>query len=111
MEEIIGSKEELNPKEKRKYWEDHFRAWEQSGLSQVEYQRQNNLKNHLWWYWRKRISQATDRDVTFVPLSFSSGKMPGQHISVVTPNGYRIEVDNGFDFSKLRQLVEAFKGL
>jgi hypothetical protein len=37
--------------------------------------------------------------------------MPGQHISVVTPNGYRIEVDNGFDFSKLRQLVEAFKGL
>lgn len=111
MEEIIGSQEELTPKEKRKYWEDHFRAWEQSGLSQVEYQRQNNLKNHLWWYWRKRISQVADNDVTLVPISFTSGKVPGPNIRLVTPNGYRIEVDNGFDISKLRRLVEAVKGL
>jgi len=111
MEEIIGSQEELPPKEKRKYWEDHFRAWEQSGLTQVEYRRQNHLKGHLWSYWRKRIQQVSDNDVTFVPLSFPSGKIPGSHISVVTPNGYRIEIDKGFDFSKLRQLVEAVKGL
>jgi len=111
MEEDIRSPEELDPKQKRQYWEGHFRAWKESGLTQVEYRRQHNLKNHLWWYWRKRISQATEKDITFVPLSFTSGKISGSHISVATPNGYRIEIDNGFDFAKLRQLVEAVKGL
>lgn len=111
MEEIISSQEELTPKDKRKYWEGHFRAWEQSGLTQVEYRRQNDLKNHLWWYWRKRILQSVDKDVTFVPLSFTPGKVSRPHIKVVTPNGYRIEIDNGFEFSKLRRLIAAVKGL
>ena len=111
MEEDNRSPEDLNPKQKRKYWEAHFQGWEQSGLTQKEYRRQNNLKSHLWWYWRKRISQAADNDVTFVPLSFTSGKTPVSQISVITPNGYRIEIDKGFDFSKLRELVEAVKGL
>ena len=111
MDEVIGTPEELDPKQKRKYWEGHFRAWKQSGLTQVEYRRQNNLKSHLWWYWRKRISQSADKDVTFVPLSFTPGNVSRSHISVVAPNGYRIEIDNGFDFSRLRRLVAAVKGL
>ena len=111
MEEVAPSPTELTRKEKRKYWEDQIQAWQTSGLTQAEHCQRNNLKMHQWRYWRKRISQATDSDVMFVPLSFSSGKISGPQISVVTPNGYRIEVDNGFDFSKLRQLVEAVKGL
>jgi hypothetical protein len=30
---------------------------------------------------------------------------------VITPNGYRIELDPGFDFSKLRQLITSVWGL
>jgi hypothetical protein len=111
MEEDHRSPEQLDSKQKRKYWEAHFHAWEESGLTQIEYRRQNNLKSHLWWYWRKRISQTIDNDVKFVPLSFTSDKIPGSPIRVFTPNGYQIEIDKGFDFSKLRQLVEAVKGL
>ena len=59
--------EELDLKEKHQFWEDHVQAWEHSGLTQAEYCRQNNLKNHRWWYWRKRISHPPERDVTFVP--------------------------------------------
>ena len=111
MEDITRSPEELNPKEKRQFWEDHIQAWQQSGLTQVEYCRQNNLKNHRWWYWRKRISFSPDTDVTFVPLHFSSSQTLRSGISMVTPNGYRIEIDNGFDFAKLRQLITAVRGL
>ena len=111
MEDITRPPEELNPKEKRQFWEDHIQAWQQSGLAQVEYCRQNNLKNHRWWYWRKRISLSPDTDVTFVPLRFSSSQISRSGISVLTPNGYRIEIDNGFDFSKLRQLITAVRGL
>ena len=103
--------EELNPKEKRQFWEGHIQSWQQSGLSQAEYCRQNDLKNHRWWYWRKRISHSSDTDVTFVPLRFSSSKISRTDISVVTPNGYRIEIYNGYDMSKLRQLIAAVRGL
>lgn len=111
MADVTSSPEELNSKEKRKFWEDHIQAWHQSGLSQVEYCRENNLKNHQWWYWRKRISHSSDTDVTFVPLRFSSSKISQSSVSVVTPNGYRIEIDDGYDITKLRQLVAAVQGL
>ena len=111
MADVTSSPEELDPKEKRQFWEDHVQAWQHSGLTQAEYCRQNNLKNHRWWYWRKRISHPPDTDVTFVPLRFSSNKTSRTGISVVTPNGYRIKCDNGFDFSKLRQLILAVRGL
>ena len=111
MEEVTRPPEELNPKAKRKFWEDHIQAWQQSGLTQVEYCRENKLKNHQWWYWRKRISHPYDTDVTFVPLRFSSSKISQVGIRVVTPNGYRIELDHGFDFSKLRQLITAVRDL
>ena len=111
MAEVTDSPEELDPKEKRQFWEEHIQAWKQSGRTQAEYCRQNNLKNHRWWYWRKRISQPSDTDVRFVPLRFPSGKISQSGIRVVTPNGYRIEFDNGFDFSKLRPLIAAVQGL
>jgi hypothetical protein len=111
MADVTIPPEELDPKEKRQFWENHVQAWQQSGLTQAEYYRQNNLKNHRWWYWRKRISHPPEADVTFVPLHFSSSKTSQTGISVVTPNGYRIECDNGVDVSKLRQLILAVRGL
>ena len=57
MEEVTLSPEELDPKDKRKFWEDHIQAWHESGLTQAEYCRQNNLKNHRWWYWRKHVDR------------------------------------------------------
>jgi hypothetical protein len=111
MADVTNSPEELDAKEKRQFWEDHVQAWQQSGLTQAEYCRQNNLKNHRWWYWRKRLSHPPETDVTFVPLRLSSSNISRTGISVVTPNGYRIEWDNGFDFSKLRQLILAVRGL
>ena len=111
MADVTSSPEELDAKEKRQFWEDHVQAWHHSGLTQAEYCRQNSLKNHRWWYWRKRISHPPETDVTFVPLHFSSSKISQTRISVVTPNGYRIEFDNGFDFSKLRPLILAVRGL
>ena len=103
--------EELDPRAKRKFWEDHIQLWQASGTNQAEYCRQNNLKMHQWWYWRKRISQSTESGIKFVPLNFSSGKFCRGGVNVVTPNGYRIEVDHGFDISKLRQLITAVRGL
>jgi hypothetical protein len=111
MSDETISPEEIDPRAKRNFWEEHIRAWQAGDDSQAEYCRQNNLKMHQWWYWRRRISHTSDSEITFVPLNFSSGKLYRTGVNIVTPNGYRIEVDHGFDLSKLRQLVAAVRGL
>ena len=36
--------------QKRSYWKQHIDSWQQMGLTQVEYCRQNNLKRHQLVY-------------------------------------------------------------
>ena len=62
MADVTNSAKESDAKEKRQFWEGHIQAWQQSGLTQAEYCRKNNLKNHRWWYWRKRISHPPERE-------------------------------------------------
>ena len=44
MADVTSSPEELDPKEKRQFWEDHVQAWQHSGLTQAEYCRQDDLR-------------------------------------------------------------------
>jgi hypothetical protein len=111
MSDISIPPEKLDPRAKREFWDNHIQAWQQSGLTQIDYCRQNNLKNHQWCYWRRKILKPSDTDVTFVPLSFSPSKISRPHISVFTPNGFRIEFEHGVDIPKLRQLLTTVRGL
>ena len=40
--------------QKRSYWKQQIEQWQQSGLSQAEYCRRNNLKHHRLVYWKRR---------------------------------------------------------
>lgn len=111
MSDIPIPPEELDPRAKRQFWDNHIQAWQQSGLTQIEYCRQNNLKIHQWWYWRRKILKPSDTDVRFVPLSFSPGNISRSRISVVAPNGFRIEFDHGVDVLRLRQLITTIREL
>ena len=78
-------------------------------MSQAKYCRSNALVKSRFWYWRKRFDQHDTHDVTFVPISIPTGG-PSQRsgaIRVITPNGYRIELENGFDPDRMRQLIDA----
>lgn len=111
MSDISIPPEKLDPRAKREFWDKQIQAWQQSGLTQIDYCRQNNLKNHQWCYWRRKILKPSNTDVTFVPLSFSPSKISRPYISVVTPNGYRVECDHAVDIPKLRQLLTTVRGL
>ena len=51
---------------KAQYWNEHFTAWEASGLSQVEYCKQHDLKLANFTYWRTRSNKTRRK---FMPLS------------------------------------------
>jgi hypothetical protein len=95
------------------FWEEHIAAWRSTGLSQAEYCRSNGLVKSRFWYWRRRLDRHEAEDISFVPVAVSPNRTspPSGAIRVITPNGYRIELENGFDPHGMRQLLDAIGGL
>ena len=95
--------------EKRIYWEEMVSRWETSGLSQIEFCRQNDLNRHRFNYWKRRIKKCT-MSIPLVQLGglsslsekyFSEAAKLGLSI-----NGrFRIEICDGFNPVTLEQLI------
>jgi hypothetical protein len=101
--------------QKRSYWKQHIDSWQQTGLTQVEYCRQHNLKHHQLVYWKKRFLN-TETNVSFVPLKLEDlleipARQDRSSLTLVINNQFKIEIRAGFDAQLLRQLVCALRGL
>jgi hypothetical protein len=113
MSEQPSRAEEL--KRKRAHWEHHIESWQASGLAQREYCRQHHLSYYQFGYWKKRLVQS-ETGTKFVGLDLvpSMGKQlskSGCPLRLVLANGFRIEIEPGFDPHLLRQLIIALRGL
>ena len=105
----------LEREEKRRHWETRIRDWEQSGLRQTEYCRQNGLKIRNFGYWKRRLNQSST-DVSFVSLQvqsniFQTACSSAASLKVVLGRGQKIEVDKGFDPTTLKRLIYTLEGL
>ena len=101
--------------QKRTFWKQHIEIWQETGLTQTEYCRRNNLKHHQLVYWKKRFLK-TETDVSFVPLKLEDLldiPVQAEHASLylVINNHLKIEIRAGFDAQLLRQLIFALRGL
>lgn len=84
---------EKTPQEKREFWEDQFRFWQESGLSQNEYCKRHGIQPSQWFYWRRRC-RDDETGITLVPLKLGSpSENGGKVVRVITPNGFTIELD------------------
>lgn len=99
---------------KRKYWEEQLRQWKQSGLTQVEYCRLHGLKQHQWWYWKKRIIKTT-APVKFVRLDLDpvveteTAGMQSTALKLVFGSDFHIEINKGFDPATLEQVIRTLQ--
>ena len=101
--------------QKRSYWKQHIDAWQETGLTQVEYCRQHSLKHHQLVYWKKRFLK-TETDVSFVPIKLEDlldipASPENASLFLVVNNHFKIEIRPGFDAQLLRQLIFALRGL
>lgn len=101
--------------QKRSYWKQHIDSWQETGLTQSEYCRRNNLKHHQLVYWKKRFLK-TETDASFVALRFEDllevPNRPDQaSLSLVINDHFKVEIRAGFDAQLLRQLIFALQGL
>ena len=68
-------------RQKREYWKRHIDSWQESGLSQSQYCRQHDLKDHLFFYWKRRIVKP-DTATRFVSLNLGSVLTPSRFTAI-----------------------------
>lgn len=95
--------------EKRQYWEKRIKFWQESGLTQKEFCRQNNLRDNQLTYWKKRFIKPETKPVTFIELQVA-GRVRSldsrrSAIRLNIGDEYQVEVDPGFDADVLKQVV------
>jgi hypothetical protein len=106
--------EQLDSNQRRQFWENQIETWQESGLSQAEYCRRNNLRPNRMVYWRKRIVHSCDTGVSFIPLKIIPNGLVQPirpDFSVTTPNGFKIDIGNGFNPGIFKQIIAAIQGL
>lgn len=99
--------------QKRRFWQEHIERWSQSGLRQVDYCRANGLTTGSFRYWKKQL-QKPEETVSFVRLQMPDNlpvTVEKRPFNLFTPNGYRIEVNDGFDPATLHRLIGVVKRL
>lgn len=91
--------------QRRRFWEHHIEQWQKSGVSQAAYCRNNQLKAHRFYYWRRRLPISQNR-VSFLPVAFSrSTEHHHPKIRIQTPNGFIIEIADHNGTFKIEALI------
>lgn len=76
----------MDPKTKTEFWQKHFSAWEQSGLTQAAYCKEHDLKVANFSYWRTREYRKQRK---LVPIALPDS---GERITIDLPGGIRLDV-------------------
>ena len=102
---------------KRRYWKAQIDFWKASGLNQSEYCRRNDLKLHLFVYWRQKYHPRAEAPVSLVKIPLAEQTFQSLFPSSVKPlrlivgAGRHIEIERGFDPIALQQLIHTLERL
>jgi hypothetical protein len=98
-------------REREEGWTRHIKLWEESGLTQIEYCRQNNLSKHRFTYWCKRHRKK--EPVKFVSLypthTIKNPSLNNTGLKLIIGERYRVDIGEGFSEDVLYRLIAALE--
>lgn len=105
----MKSYERLSNDEKRDFWQQHIRKWEDSGLSQRKYCEINNI-NHNAFAWRRNSFKDKKNGMDFTKIA--TGKVrdaiaADNRLELIINNTVSLKIGNGFNPDTLRLVLEA----
>ncbi|HPB80639.1 MAG TPA: hypothetical protein PK200_01245 [Spirochaetota bacterium] len=95
----------------RACWQTHIQTWKDSGLSQTEYCRQNNISLSSFTNWKAKISSEVFRDQAFVELRHENISYQQNCIEFVVDNDLSIKVREDIPVLFLKNLFLALRGV
>jgi len=92
------------------FWEKHLTQWRESGSSQAEYCRKNNLKEHIFSYQKcKRLNKTTPTSNTstgFIQVHLPSNKIEPSALTLRFNNGALLSGITESNLVVVKQLAE-----
>lgn len=108
----------LNANEQRcQFWQSHLANWKDSGLSQAEYCRQNNLKSTRFTYWKLKLS-SQDSPMELIQVCAESipsiSSVPafnnsGVPLRLTVNCRFSIDIPDGFSQGTLQQVLRTLQ--
>ena len=100
---------------KRVYWKQQIESWKSSGMTQVAFCQEHDLKPNQFTYWKKRFIQ-TETGIKFVPIKFrhrspSDSGMDSPSLRLIVDQDLQIEVRENFDPQLLRKVIAVIRTL
>ena len=97
-----------SPKPK-KYWLKHFKRWESSGLTQIEYCRLNNIPISSFTNKKSKLAEEIQDTNSLVELEMPIIDLDStSKIELRLPGGIQLLIQEDIDPSRLRRIVLAF---
>lgn len=97
--------------QQRQDWQKHIKQWQESGLKQAEYCRQNNLSDKLfYWYKRKYADLKPDtKKFIRIPSVNNTGNSPAGKYEIILQGNIHIRVNHDFNSENLKRLIETLR--
>ena len=85
----------MRNEQKKIDWPAHIARWKESGLTQAEYCRQNELRLHAFGYWKRKYAGNESEGPSFVALGAPTPPL----IELRIHKGLRVEVRLNIQFT------------
>ena len=108
------------------WWRETVDAWRRSGKPVKRFCAERGVARSAFYRWRKRLSEAGDAPVAARPARFAPVRLrsrecvtlswgelgaPGSAgVEIVTPGGYRVRLQRGFDQASLGAAIAVLEG-
>lgn len=91
------STRKLSKGARQEFWEGHFKAYKDSGLTIKDYCKHNNLSLKSFKYWEQKYSK--DTATNFIPVRITPivNNDKGTALSLKVGEDYDIEIRDGFN--------------
>ena len=104
-----------NRDELKEQWQQRLKSWRESGLNQKQWCEQNNVRQHRFWYWKKKleeipVAQGKNKPAYgFVPAVLAPEPKElvtePAPLSISLPSGLKVSGIDHSNLSLARQLI------
>ena len=96
----------MGKKHTKDYWENHYRLFLESGLSQTEYCKQNEISFFSFNPWKRRLDKLkSNESIQEIPIKFTANKNRDERIEIILSNKIKISIPNNFSQTTLKQII------
>ena len=88
--------------------EKHITGWEQSGISQAEYCRQNEIPLSTFGNWKSKVSKKSQKETPFVEVR-GDFQDQNEYFELLLDDGLTLRIRETIPVSQLRNIILAIR--